>query len=440
MRLLLDSVYVALLLAGSPYLLWQAVRNGKYRAGYGQKFLGLAPERDSGGPCMWLHAVSVGEVNLLGPLLKHIGQHWPGWQCVLSTTTAAGMEVARKKYPHLTVFYCPLDFSWSVNRAMRRIGPQLLVLAELELWPNLIASARRYGAKVAVVNGRLSQRSFSGYKLIRPLTRRMLRQIDLLAVQDHTYAERFLALGARPETVHVTGSMKFDGAQTDRNNPLAVRLKKLAGLADDDIVLLAGSTQVEEEIAAVEVFRRLAAAYPRLRLIIVPRHPERFDAVARWLDSTGLRWQRRSRLEADGPSSDARILLVDAVGELGAWWAAAHVAFVGGSFGKRGGQNMIEPAAYGAAVCFGPNTWNFRDVVEAMLAAQAATVVHNADELAAFVRRCVEHPAYAAELGRRAQSLVKSQMGATQRTTQLLERLTGAANTGHDRVCSDAAA
>jgi 3-deoxy-D-manno-octulosonic-acid transferase len=314
------------------------------------------------------------------------------------------------------------------------------VLAELELWPNLIAAARRRGAKVAVVNGRLSQRSFSGYRLIRPLARRMLQQTDLIAAQDQTYAERFLALGARPETVHVTGSMKYDGAQTDRNNPATVRLKRLAGLEDDDLVLLAGSTQAEEEIAALEVFRRLAADYPRLRLVIVPRHPERFDAVARWLDSSGLRWQRRSRLEAELANRDARILLVDAVGELGAWWGTAQIAFVGGSFGKRGGQNMIEPAAYGAAVCFGPNTWNFRDVVEAMLAAEAAVVVRDGEELAAFVRRCLDHPTYAVELGRRAQTLVRSQLGATERTMRLLAKLSGAHNAGGDRLCSDAAA
>jgi len=438
-RLLLDLLYGGVLLAGLPCFLWQALRNGKYRAGYGQKFLGLAPRRDVQQHCLWLHAVSVGEVNLLAPLVDRIAQQWPDWQCVLSTTTAAGMAVARKKYPHLSVFYCPLDFSWATARAMRRIRPNLLVLAELELWPNLISAARRHGAKVAVVNGRLSQRSYCGYRLIRPLAAQMLRQIDLIAAQDQTYAERFRALGARPECVHVTGSMKYDGAQTDRNNPATARLKRLAGLDDDDIVLLAGSTQVEEEIAVLEVFRRLSADYRRLRLIIVPRHPQRFEAVARWLDDSGYRWQRRSRLEADGADRNARVLLVDTVGELSAWWGVAQIALVGGSFGKRGGQNMIEPAAYGAAVCFGPNTWNFRDVVAAMLAADAAVVVHDADELADFVQRCLDCPHYAAQLGRRAQALVQSQLGATDRTVQLLAELIPARGTGNDELRAAAA-
>ena len=216
---LLNLVYLLLILFSLPWLLWQAVRKGKYREGYAAKFLGLVPRRTSTKTCLWLHAVSVGEVNLLAPLLKMIEQERPEWECVISTTTTTGMALAKKKYPRHTVFYCPLDFSWAVKAAMRRIRPDVLVLAELELWPNLIRAAKRHGAKVAVINGRLGEKSFRGYRRIRPLVAGLLRQIDLLAVQDETYAERFRALGARPETVHVTGSMKYDGAQTDRNNP-----------------------------------------------------------------------------------------------------------------------------------------------------------------------------------------------------------------------------
>ena len=190
-----------------------------------------------------------------------------------------------------------LDFTWAVNAAMRRIRPDVLVLAELELWPNLVWAARRHGARTAVINGRLSQRSFAGYRRIRPLVSRLLRSIDCIAVQDETYAERFRALGARPEAVHVTGSMKYDGAQTDRDNPATRRLAALAGLAADDVVFLAGSTQEPEESVALEVFQQLSRDWPQLRLIIVPRHPERFDAVARMLDASGVAWQRRTLLD-----------------------------------------------------------------------------------------------------------------------------------------------
>ncbi len=442
MPYLLNLLYLLLILLSLPWLVWQSVRKGKYRDGYAAKFLGRVPRRTSRKTCLWLHAVSVGEVTLLAPLLKMIQEQRPDWECVISTTTMTGMTLAKKKYPQQTVFYCPLDFSWAVDAAMGRIRPDVLVLAELELWPNLIRAAKRHGARVAVINGRLGEKSFRGYRRIRPLVARLLGQIELLAVQDETYAERFRALGARPESVQVTGSMKYDGAQTDRGNPATRRLAALAGFSDADIVLLAGSTQEPEEAMALAAFRELSPKHPRLRLVLVPRHPDRFEAVAKVLDSSGIAWQRRTALNgkaaggSHGTTPDdgaavqlphqqqaptARVLLVDVVGELGAWWGTAQIAFVGGSMGSRGGQNMIEPAAYGAAVSFGPNTWNFRDIVTAMLDHNAATVVQDDAQFTEFVRRCLEEPDYATSLGQRAQAFVRAQLGTTERTLRLLE-------------------
>jgi 3-deoxy-D-manno-octulosonic-acid transferase len=426
---LLNVVYGLLILASLPWLIWQSIRKGKYREGFAEKFLGRVPRRTGDRTCAWFHAVSVGEVNLLATLLRELAREHSDWDCVVSTTTKTGLALARKKYPELSVFYCPLDFSWAVRAAVRRIRPDLLVLAELELWPNLIRAANEGGAAVAVVNGRLSEKSFRGYRRIAPLMRRLLASVDLIAAQNETYAERFRRLGAPDRAVHVTGSLKYDGAQTDRANPATARLMQLAGIAPHDVVLLAGSTQEPEEEILLAAFLSLRRRWPHLRLILVPRHPERFDAVARLLDRSGEVWQRRSRLEVDGPRRDARILLVDAVGELGAWWGVARCGFVGGSLGNRGGQNMIEPAAYGAAVSFGPNTWNFRDIVDAMLARQAAVVIRNSAELTAFVDRCLREPAYADALGRRAQSLVLEQWGATQRTVALLAPLAGGRQT-----------
>ncbi len=445
MPYLLNIFYLLLLLAASPWLVWSAIRMGKYREGYAEKLLGLVPRRTSNKKCIWLHAVSVGEVNLLAPLLRVLEKDRPDWECAISTTTKSGMALAKKKYAGRTVFYCPLDFTWAVNAAMRRVRPDVLVLAELELWPNLVWAARRHGARTAVINGRLSQRSFEGYRRIRPLVARLLQSIDRIAVQDETYRERFLALGARPESVQVTGSMKYDGAQTDRDNPATRRLAALAGLAADDVVFLAGSTQEPEESVALWVFQQLSRDWPQLRLIIVPRHPERFDSVARMLDASGVAWQRRTLLGAgsreqgagsgeQGAESKSRgpllsapfslatphVLLVDVVGELGAWWGTARVAFVGGSLGNRGGQNMIEPAAYGAAVSFGPNTRNFRDMVAALMQHDAAVVVADGEQLLAFVGNCLTNPAEAAARGQRAASLVRQQLGANERTFQLL--------------------
>jgi 3-deoxy-D-manno-octulosonic-acid transferase len=423
---LLNGVYLAVIAVCAPLIVWQAVRTGKYREGYREKFLGWVPRREGDATCVWIHAVSVGEVNLLATLLRELRGNHPDWQFVVSTTSRAGYELACKKYADLTVFYCPLDFSWAVRAAMRRIRPTLLVLAELELWPNLIMAAKEQGTRVAIVNGRLSDHSFPGYRRIRPLVARVLRQIDLIAAQNDESAERFCALGAPLQRVFVTGSLKYEGAETDRNNPRTAALRQLAGIAEDDIVFLAGSTQEPEEQTAMDVFRRLSPQHPQLRLILVPRHPERFDAVAKLLDASGLAWRRRSQLDDSRDATHRRpILLVDTVGELGAWWGTASIAFVGGSFGSRGGQNMIEPAAYGAAVSFGPNTWNFRDIVAALIAADAAVVVHDAHQLEWFVRRCLEDAQYAAALGARAQQLVLSQLGATVRTVALLESLSG---------------
>ena len=320
MRYLLNLIYIGLIAVALPWLVYQAVRKGKYREGYGQKFLGLVPRRTSRTKCVWLHAVSVGEVNLLAAILERIAGARPEWECVVSTTTMTGMALAKRKYPKLTVFYCPLDFSWAVKTAIRRVRPDVLVLAELELWPNLINSARRSGARVAVINGRLSEHSARGYGRIRPLVSRLLSRIDLLAVQDETYGDRFRNLGAPAEILHVTGSMKYDGAQTDRDNPATRKLRQAAGFRDHDMVFLAGSTQEPEEALALEAYRQLREKWPELRLVLVPRHPDRFGAVAKMLDNSQVEWERRTDL-ADGDESQAnegaRVLLVDVVGEFG---------------------------------------------------------------------------------------------------------------------------
>ena len=425
MPYLLNLGYLILLAAASPWLLYQAARTSKYRDGFGAKFLGLVPQRSPTSPCIWLHAVSVGEVNLLATLITEWRKRHPDWECVISTTTKTGYELARKKYSGHAVYYCPLDFTWAVRRAVRRVRPTLLVLAELELWPNLIQIAKQEGVKVAVINGRVSEKSFRGYMRVRPLVARVLRQIDLIAAQNEQYASRFRALGAPASNVHLTGSLKFDGALTNRDNPATQRLAALAGFAPGDIVFLAGSTQDPEEQLAIEAFQQLSPNYPELRLVIVPRHPERFEAVAKLLERSGMPWQCRSEIEAHGPKPEARVLLVDSVGELGAWWGTASIAFVGGSLGTRGGQNMIEPAAYGAAVSFGPNTRNFRDIVAALLEHDAAVVVRHGAELKHFIQRCLDEPQYAAALGDNARQLVQSNVGATAKTADCLDAILG---------------
>lgn len=423
MPYVLNLIYLLLLAVTAPYWLWVRATKGKYREGFAEKFWGSVPVRTTQGECVWMHAVSVGEVNLLAPLIERMEQHHPGCEIVISTTTQAGFMLAQKKYAPRQVFYAPLDFSWSVRRAISRMRPTVLMLAELELWPNWILAAQSAGVKVAIVNGRLSEKSFRGYQRIRRLVKSLLQRLDLVAVQNQAYADRFLALGAAEEKVTVTGCVKFDHAKTDRSNPATKQLQALANFSADDVVFLAGSTQPGEEEMALEIFAGLAPKYPKLRLVLVPRHPERFEEVAQLLSKRALPFARRSRLLQDGAAENARILLVDVVGELGAWWGTSQIAFVGGSMGNRGGQNMIEPAAYGAAVSFGPNTWNFRDIVSLLKGRDAAVVVKDEVELQAFVERCLQEPAYAQELGKRAQALVLEQLGAADRTIELLGEL-----------------
>ena len=420
MAYLYNFAYLVIIILASPFLIASSIRNGKYRQGWAAKFLGFVPRCRNDKPCIWLHAVSVGEVNLLQPILAEISLKHPDWECVISTTTLSGMDLAKRKYSQYTVFYCPLDFSWAVANAFRRIKPDMLVLIELEIWPNIIRTAHKKGCPVVIANGRLSEHSFAGYTKIGFLIRQTMKRITAVAAQNKDYASRFVSLGVDASRVHITGSIKFDGAQTNRENEATQSLMSLSGLDPDVPVILAGSTQIEEETQILQTYTELLPEHPELQLIIVPRHPERFDAVAEMLKNQSISWIRRSEITEPLASGMWKILLVDVIGELGAWWGTADIALVGGSFGKRGGQNMIEPAAYGAAVCFGPSTRNFRDVVQQLLDAQAAVVVHDQLELTEFVRKCLQDKPFSKDLGTRAKNLVSKQLGATTQTINIL--------------------
>ena len=421
MRYLLNLIYGLLIAVASPWLVYSAIRYGKYRDGWAEKFLGLAPAQEhSEARRIWFHAVSVGEVNLLEGLLERL-RTVNDIEVVISTTTRTGFDLAKKKYPKHAVFYGPLDFSWSVKNAFRRLKPSALVLVELELWPNLLMEAGRLEVPVAIVNGRLSDKSTRGYLRLGALMRSWMSNVTFVAAQSDVCGERFVQIGVAEDSVHAIGSMKFDGANTDRGNPQTRAMAELFEVTKDDVVFVAGSTQSPEEAMAIRVFEGLTRDYPHLRLILVPRHPERFDEVARLLDETDFSWKRRSEITS-GDTCSAKALLVDTIGELGAWWGCAQIGFVGGSFGSRGGQNMIEPTACGVATCFGPKTKNFRDVVKQLLDSKAAEVVENEEALATFVKRCLNDVEYRTQLGRRSRQLVLGQRGSTDATLELLLR------------------
>src|SRR3954451_13105658 len=324
MPFVLNLIYLAILTACAPLLLYRAWRTGRYREGWSEKVLGKAPLRIGDRPCVWFHAVSVGEVLLLRPLIAELMRRRPGWEVVVSTTTSTGLAVARRTYPDLVTFYAPLDFSWATRRAMARVRPTVLALVELELWPNLVWSAKRAGACVAIINGRLSHRSHRGYLRLRGPLGPTIRRLDAVAVQTEEYASRFVELGVPRQRVRVTGSVKYDGLETDRGNPKTLILRKALSLAPADLVFVAGSTMEGEEAAALGAYRAAKEKHPRLRLVLVPRHADRFEKVAAWLEQQGEAVLRRSWLNTPtGRAEEAPVRLVDTIGELSAVWGLA---------------------------------------------------------------------------------------------------------------------
>ncbi|QDU62298.1 3-deoxy-D-manno-octulosonic acid transferase [Planctomycetes bacterium Pan216] len=421
---ILDALYLALLTLSLPYWLFKAATTGKYREGIASKLLGKAPEGLDGRPTVWIHAVSVGEVLLLRPLLGRLEASCPDYQFVLSTTTNTGYAVAKEKFRGTPVFYAPFDFTWAIRRVLGDLQPSLLMLVELELWPNLLSEAKRHNIPVVVINARMSERSFGGYQKIASLLRPSLEAIDWWGVQDQSYAGRIKALVGPSTAMTVTGSIKYDGVATERWSPDTNRLRRLLGFREEKI-LIAGSTMADEESMILDVWESLRQQFPELRLVLVPRHQERFGAVARLLEQRGICVVRRSQLDAplDAP---APVTLVDTIGELGHLWGLADIAYVGGSMNcGRGGQSMIEPAAVGVPCCFGPETWNFRHTVAHLLEVRGAVAVDDARDLAATLEHWIRAPEEAEAMGQRARAFIRSQQGALDATAREIESRLG---------------
>jgi len=425
---LLNGVYLLIVAAIAPVILYRRWTKGKYRRGWKEKLTGRITRQFPDKRCLWFHAVSVGEVLQLPKVIDETASRYPDAELFISVTTETGYDVARSKFPNHTVSYFPLDFTWAVDRALASMRPDLIVLVELELWPNFILSAWRRKIPLLLVNGRIGEKSFRGYCRIKPLMSRLLSCFRWLGVQTEVYGERLCTLGAPADRVVVTGNIKFDRVESNRDNAKTNELRISFGLDRDDLVFIAGSTQEPEEAFAIQTWLKLRSQFPFLRLIVVPRHQERFDEVANLIKQQGCHVIRRSVLKSSGTvvtASDHRgqqptVLLLDTLGELLACWGLADIAFVGGSLGQRGGQNMLEPAAYGAAVLFGPNTWNFQDITQALLSRSAARVVTDANSMLTTVRDLILHPQQVHQLGDAARAFVASQQGATQRTLELI--------------------
>lgn len=422
-----NAIYLCLIAALLPWLVLRSLRTGRYRRGLQEKLLGCKPlPRSNGSSRIWLHGVSVGEIQLLAPLIEQLRKSIGAVDFVVSTTTDTGMDLAEKLYGQaddIRLIHFPLDFSWSVRQTIQSLSADLLVLGELEVWPNLMDISVELGLPVAVVNGRLSPHSYRGYRRFAKLVRPMFSKLSLVVAQTPEYAERFVACGVPEQRVVVGGSFKFDNVSFDRKHPQVKLLADLVGLDDQHKVWVLGSSQDPEESTCVRAFRKQLAEHAELKLIVVPRHRERFDEVYSILQSSELRVLRRSRLDQPIAADQWDVLLVDTIGELRWWWGLAQLALVGGSFGPRNGQNMLEPAAYGANVAFGPKTLNFRAIVELLLQAKAATQLESLEAVEPWLREQLANPQLGLAQGARAQALIRTHQGAIVRTVDRLQQM-----------------
>ena len=411
----------------SPYFLYQAVRYRKYVGSLGQRlgYLPIAMNLD-GEASIWIHAVSVGEALTAKALIADLRAEYPRLRLFLSTTTMAGQQVAKKNLQQVDgVFYFPFDWGITVRRTLDIVKPRLFVMMETEIWPNLLRECRARGIKTVVVNGRISARSYPRYRLVRPLFRRVLADIDRFCMQGDESARRIIDLGADPARVTVTGSLKFDSLQApmpasrSRTREPVLRYFRVA---PSRVVLVAGSTMKPEDSAVLRAFARIRSISPGALLVIAPRQRERFAEVERLALEEGFSVARRSDLAVDAePRAD--VVVLDTFGELAQVYQIATVVFVGGSLADYGGHNILEPAVFGKPIVFGPHMHNFREIAETFLVSHAAVQVQSERELGEVLRNLTTDPVRRASLGAAARALVDANRGAKDKTMAVVSEL-----------------
>jgi 3-deoxy-D-manno-octulosonic-acid transferase len=415
------------LVALSPYFLYQALRHKKYVGSLGQR-LGYLPVSFNldAEASIWIHAVSVGEVLSIRPIVSDLRKRYPSLRVFLSTTTMSGQQVARRSVTDVDgVFYFPFDWAFTIRRTLTIVKPRLFVMVENEIWPNLLRECRARGVRTIVVNGRISRRSFPRYRLIRPFFRRVLADIDRFCVQGDETAGRLLALGADPGRITITGSLKFDSLEaTSVPGRGPARVLRFFRVSPNRPVFVAGSTMKGEEEAVIRAFNRVrtVAGSSNPLLVVAARHPERFGEVERLCRFEGLKTLRRSELPIDSePRCDAVVL--DTIGELAQLYQIATAVFVGGSLVPAGGHNILEPALYGKPILFGPHMENFNEIAEAFLSHSAAVQVRSGRELEEQVVTLMGDPVGRARLGAAARALIDANRGAKDRTLKVIAEL-----------------
>ena len=430
MYLLYSTLLFAYFLTALPSAAYGVWRRGKaagsLRERFGRLPAAVNPDRR---PAIWVHAVSVGEALAARPLLQALRRAYPEHRLVVSTTTATGQRVARGFGDEVdAVCYAPFDFPPFVNRALDRIAPALLLVVDTEIWPNLLRACRRRGVRASIVNGRLSDRSFRRYRLVQRCMRRVLDDVDHICAQTGEWGRRFVALGAEPARVTVTGSLKFDAVAASSPVPPAGRTgdggdpRAAFEFARSRPVVIAASTLRGEEEPVLRAFAQVRQGASDALLVIAPRHPERFDEARGIAERAGHRVVLRSALEP-GRDPGADVVVLDSLGELGRLFDLASAVFVGGSLVAAGGHNLIEPAAFGRAIVVGPHMENFAEVTREFVSRGAALQVRDADELEAALVALMRDAVRRRRLGETARGIVDAARGATGRTLDQLSAL-----------------
>lgn len=426
MRLVLDLLYLLAGVAYSPVVIYRAIRHKRYRSGWAQRF-GRVGRRSPERKCIWLHAVSMGEVNAAKTIIEELESRFGDFEIVVSTTTDTGFARAMSLFSeNHQVFYFPFDFSWVVRRAFGNIRPAVCLLMELEVWPNFVHIAQRLNVPVIIVNGRISDKSFSGYKRIRPFAKKFFGKVSLILAQTDRYAQRFREIGAVAENVVVTGSLKYDTAQitdkVDGADALAAQLN-----IGDERLWVAGATGPGEERIILDVFTQLTQQeqFRDLRLVVVPRKPERFEEVAQLIAETGFDFVRYSSIKNSklkAQNSKLPVILGDTMGDLRKFYSLAAIIFVGRSLVPMGGSDMMEAAALGKCTIFGSHAFNFEQTVDALLADKGAIMVKDGQGLLQAMDKCLLDPEFAGQIARSGQEVIRRNQGATAKSIEQIGR------------------
>ena len=436
MRIAIDLSYLVAAVAISPMVIYRVIKHKRYRIGWAQR-LGKIARKNPGKKCIWLHAVSVGEVNAAKTIVNELEKRFNDYEIVISATTDTGFARANALFgENLQVFFFPLDFSWIMRRAFGNIRPAICLLMELEVWPNFVQIAQKLNTPVIVVNGRISKKSFSGYKRIKPITKKIFRRVSLILAQTEEYAQRFRELGCAEENVIVTGSLKYDTAQTEGKIEGADTLGAQLGIKDEKL-WVAGATGNDEEKILLDVYRQLKQdeRFAGLRLAIVPRKPERFDEVAQLIKERGFDLIRYSQVKKSATENTEKskienrkskidtIILGDTMGDLRKFYSHASLIFVGRSLVPMGGSDMAEAAALGKCTIFGPHAFNFKHTVDALLAEDGAIMIKDKQDLLQTMQKCLLEPDFAEKTAVNGREVIKKNQGATEKTIEHITKI-----------------